>query len=71
MTNVKSNFKNMYPNGLGCNYCNENIDQTQEHLLQCSTIISKCEDLFDNIDIEHDDIYGNIQQQLEVMNCIK
>ena len=66
MINVKSNFKNMYPDNLQCNYCSENVIQSQEHLLECPTIISNCQDLFDNIEIEHDDIYGNIQQQLAV-----
>ena len=66
MTNVKSNFKNMYPENLNCNYCNEVDMQTQEHLLLCPKIISNCQELFDNVDIEHDDIYGNTEQQLAV-----
>ena len=66
MVNVKANFKNMYHENLSCNYCNENDIQTQEHLLICPKIIDKCPEVFDNIEIEHDDIYGSIKQQLAV-----
>ena len=66
MTNVKSNFKNMYPEDLKCNYCDETDIQTQEHLLVCPKILSNCQELYDNIEIEHDYIYGNIEQQLAV-----
>ena len=51
---------------LECNICEECEIQTQQHLLICPKIISNCQDLYDNISIEHDDIYGNIEQQLAV-----
>ena len=40
--------------------------QTQNHLLVCSKIVSCCQEAYDNIVIEHDDIYGNIEKQLAV-----
>ena len=66
MLNVKQNIKNMYPGNLGCNLCNECDIQTQDHLLNCQKIISNCEELFNNIHFEHDDIYGSTKKQLSV-----
>ena len=66
MSDVKNNFKNMYFGNLQCNFCGECDLQTQDHLLVCTTIVSKCQDLYDNIKIEHDDIYGNLEEQLAV-----
>ena len=56
----------MYPGNLGCNLCNECDIQTQDHLLNWQKIISNCEELFNNINIEHDDIYGSTEKQLAV-----
>ena len=66
MSDVKNNFKNMYFANLQCNFCGECDLQTQDHLLVCPTIVSNCQDLYDNIKIEHDDIYGNLEEQLAV-----
>ena len=66
MIDVKQNLKNMYFNNLECNLCGECDVQSQNHLLFCSKIISSCPEVFDNISIEHDDIYGNVEKQLAV-----
>ena len=68
MTNVKANFKHMHLQlgNLHCNLCVESYDQTQSHLLVCSKIVSSCQEAYDNISIEHNFIYGTIEQQLAV-----
>ena len=57
----------MFPENLQCNLCNENIVQSQDHLLSCQKIIDHCKELYENINIEHDDIYGNVEKQLNVV----
>ena len=32
---VKANFKNMYKDNLDCEYCDEKVIETQEHILEC------------------------------------
>ena len=71
MLDVKANFKGMYPENLHCNICNEDIVQNQEHLLNCQIIVDNCSELFDNINVEHDDIYGHVDKQLSVVKLYK
>ena len=66
MIDVKENFKNMYGGNLGCHLCGENVVQSQSHLIICDKILENCQDAFENVLIEHDDIYGNIETQLIV-----
>ena len=56
----------MYLGNLECSLCGECDLQTQEHLIVCDAMISNCQELYDNVSIEHDHIYGNIEQQLAV-----
>ena len=71
ITEAKGNFRNMYLGNLECNYCNECDFQSQNHILfECSKIISCCPDLFNNVDVEHEDIYGDVIKQLAAVKLI-
>ena len=67
MIDLKGNFKGMYINNLECELCNENLLQNQDHLLSCQKIIDNCKELYENINIEHDDIFGDTKKQLKVV----
>ena len=67
MLNVKANFSTFYQNSTHCDYCNSGEIQTQQHLLEsCEKIISNCKSIFNNIDVDHEFIYGSIEQQIKV-----
>ena len=67
MLDTKANFKNMHTYNLKCDYCDECDLQTQRHLLEdCDGIISNCEEVSDNVTVEHDDIFGEPEEQLRV-----
>ena len=66
MIDVKGNVKNMDLGNLEFSLCGEYDIQTQDHLLVCQKIVSNCQELYDNISIEHDNIYGTIQEQLSI-----
>ena len=67
MFEAKSNFPSLHQNNLQCNYCLSREDQTQRHLLEnCEKIMSKSKAIYNNIDIDHDFIYGQIDQQSKV-----
>ena len=67
MFEAKGNFPSRYFNRLQCDYCQSDEDQTQRHLLEnCEKIISKSKAIFNNIDIDHDFIYGSIDEQRRV-----
>ena len=65
MIDVKMNFKGMHVN-YSCNICNKDDPQTQVHLTQCEKIIEECTMLFNNIDIEYEDIYGPPNKQIKI-----
>ena len=65
MVRVKRNFSNQYKQNLSCKFgCIE--DDSQEHLLDCKFLINKLEDKFALAEIEYDDIFGNMKQQVEI-----
>ena len=58
----------MYADSLKCIHCNDCDFQSQTHLLlECDKVISCCPDLYENIEVEHNDIYGDLHQQLAVV----
>ena len=64
---AKANFSSMYINNVTCDYCESGDMQTQRHFLEsCDTIIINSKIISDNIEVEHDYIYGNITKQLKV-----
>ena len=67
MFSAKANFRGMYVNNLQCDYCGDCLVQTQQHLLEdCAGVIENCPAVADNITVEHDDIFGAVEKQLEV-----
>ena len=66
MTDVKVNFRSMYQN-LNCDLCTDNEIQSDNHLLQCSTIIEECSQLSSDISSEYEDIFSNdVQNQMKI-----
>ena len=70
MTNVKSNFSSMYTD-VNCDICDENVPQTDSHLLDCIKILNMCQELRDDNTIEYEDIYGSIEVQMKAVNIYK
>ena len=55
---AKENFRSMYPNGTLCELCESGEIQSQRHLLEsCEPIIRNCQEVRDNIRIDHDYIW--------------
>ena len=65
MVDVRMNFEGMYEDYSG-DLCHKHIPQTQCHLTQCEAVIDRCNPLFDNIDIEYEDIYSTPEKQLKI-----
>ena len=67
MFHAKANFFSMYINNVTCDYCESGDTQTQRHFLEsCDAMINNSEIIADNIEVEHDYIYGNLKEQLKV-----
>ena len=65
---AKANYRNMFVDNLQCDYCDDCDLQPQRHLLEnCAGIIAKCPAVADNIVVEHDDIFGPVEKQREVV----
>ena len=63
---VKSCFKSQY-NDLSCNLCqDENSIQTPSHLLDCKEMIKQSASLYNNDRVQHNYIYGTVDQQKEI-----
>ena len=65
MIDVKMNYKGMYTD-YSCNICKKDVPQTQAHLTQCEKIIDECPMLYNNINIEYEDIYGSYSEQIKI-----
>ena len=70
MTNSRSNFSSMYQT-IQCNLCDDLVDQTDSHLLDCKTIIANCQSLATNYEAEYEDIFGDIDSQLKITKLFK
>ena len=66
MVNVKSNFPSQYDD-MSCGLCGQNESQTQEHLLNCSQLISNCPQLYNNRVVQYSDIFQGVNKQLRCM----
>ena len=40
------------------------VEETEEHLLNCPVLISNCPELYENIDVEYNDVFGDTVRQL-------
>ena len=71
-THTKSNYKNKYIFDLSCSLCknlDENCEQTDAHLLKCTFVKNALSSKVDLLNVNHSDIYGNIEQQIKV-TCV-
>ena len=69
MLDIKDNFSFLYLDNectLGCAEV-----ESQEHLLNCKPIIDNCFELAEDIDVEYEDIVGNIDRQIKFINLYK
>ena len=48
-------------------FVKKDLPQNQVHLTQCETIIEHCPVLYNNINVEYEDIYGNPGNQLSIL----
>ena len=62
MLQVKNNFKNQHVN-FQCDLCN-NAEETQQHLLDCQTIIDNCEDLYNDSSVQYEDIFSQNPEKI-------
>ena len=60
---VKCNYKSKYSD-LKCTFCNSQEDDDQYHLLQCEYSIKNCKNLAENIKVEYEDIFDEIEKQV-------
>ena len=64
---VKTNMKTAFGNNLECRICHEeNSIENEEHtFFNCSELVSNADEI---VNIQFDDIYGNIHEQVRAMN---
>ena len=68
MLNVKANFCNQYNNqNINCQFCDEGVEESQYHQLECQTIIDNCPKLYDDITVEYEDIFKGPEKQLKIV----
>ena len=65
MTSVKMNFKSQYQD-LMCDLCENDLNQTDFHLLDCETVLNECSELSNDNVSEYEDIFGNISKQHQI-----
>ena len=69
MLDIKDNFSFLYLDKectLGCKDV-----ESQEQLLNCDTIIKNCVELSEDLEVEYEDIVGDITQQTKFINLYK
>ena len=64
MDDVKFNFKSMYNNDIACDLCPEGGMQDTAHLLLCQTLINNCPDLYNDVQVEYEQIFKGANDQL-------
>ena len=68
MSNLKLNFRNGH-NDLSCQLGCSN-EESQKHLFECNFLLRNCQDLADNIKVEYEDIFGDIDKQIDAIKLI-
>ena len=51
---------------ISCDFCDKGVTQTDAHLLDCLFFINNCPQLNDNNVIEYEDIFMDIEAQVQV-----
>ena len=68
MLEVKRNFKGKYEYLL-CPLCNL-VEDNQSHLFYCQVLINNCKELFDNQELEYEDIFSTKVKQIRVVKLL-
>ena len=66
MTDVKSNFRNLYQNNLDCQTCNEICIEDENHLLICENLKNE-----ESVKTNFSKVYGSIEDQLQIVKVFK
>ena len=61
---VRTNQKNKCNNNIKCQLCDSEEEETQIHLFNCKKLQDNCEALANNINIEYQDIFNDISEQV-------
>ena len=71
MTDNRTNFSSMYKNDVVCDLCDQKREQTVQHLLCCPEIVKNCKELQDNLNVQFEDIYGDMNTQIRALKVIQ
>ena len=68
MIDCKVNFKNKYQtNNLKCKFCDTDSDDSQEHMLDCTTLGKKLEGkTITKEEIKYEDLFQSVEKQKQV-----
>ena len=69
MIQVKNNFK-FGLESLTCDLWHSE-EEDQLHLLNCETLINKCEDLYNVISVEYGDLFSTTAKQLQAVKLFE
>ena len=61
---MKINYRNKFPN-LQWELCKSGENYSQFHLLNCEKLSEKCETLANNIEIEYENIFEDIESKVK------
>ena len=68
MLDVKTNFSHQYDNDTSCRTCSvPGVIESEDHLLQCEGLKEEVK----NKEVKFDFVFGNIDQQIEVLSEFK
>ena len=67
--NVKTNYRHMYAD-TKCTLCVSGEEDSQYHLFNCQEIIDNCPALANNVNVEYEDIFGDISSQVLVAKLL-
>ena len=69
MVQVKRNFKSAYLS-LVCDLCKLEED-SQYHLLSCEVLLQKCQELYNDVSVEYDDLFSTSEKQLQAVKLFE
>ena len=68
MVEVRCNYKNKYVNLL-CQLCKME-EEGQSHLFSCDKIIANCSVLAENTEVEYEDIFRDLDNQVKAVKLL-
>ena len=71
MVMARANFRSMFEN-VQCDLCDLEVTQTTNHLLECPTLIDNCTALYNDQEVQGDDIFsGDLAKQLKATRLFR